>query len=170
MTDRYHYLLNTRNMVVRHVMASDLLPLWELIQSSRAELWVWCEWVRDYSFMDCEAFVKAAQMAHQQAEPSALYYMVADRRHGQLMGVIALEGCDWQKRSAEVGLWLGSYYQGRGFATEVGESFCRVMQLEWPTLFWLHDEANVASDRLANRLGFYKLGKKKKQTVHMKSA
>lgn len=155
--------------MVRHVMASDLIPLWELIQDSRAALWLWCEWARDYSFMDCEAFVKAAQIAHQQAQPSAIYYIVAQRRYGHIMGVIALESCDWQKRSAEVGLWLGSHWQGHGFATEVANAFCRAVQLDWRTLFWVHDEANVASDRLADRLGFYKLGKKKKQTVHMKS-
>ena len=161
--------LPTKRLLIRPAQGSDVTPLWQLVQESRTALEPWCPWARDYSLNDTQQFVDACREALRTPKPGALYYMVLEKHSMSLVGVIGLEGCCWRRRIAHLGMWFAGRVHGRGYATEAGQAFCQAMQVDWRFLFWENDTANAASERLAERLGFHKLGHKNHQTVHMKT-
>lgn len=79
---------------------------------------------------------------------------------GELVGTVALSNVNAQMRTAEIGYMIDSAHQGRGLATAaLGLLVARVFgETDTRKLIALVHEANVASCRVLEKLGFQREG------------
>jgi ribosomal-protein-alanine N-acetyltransferase len=76
---------------------------------------------------------------------------------GEVVGAVGLiPGTDIERRTAELGYWLGSAYWGRGIATAAVTRICRYAfdELDMLRVFATPMTGNVASRRVLEKAGF----------------
>ena len=85
---------------------------------------------------------------------------IVDARDERLLGGIGLSSISRSNASAEVGYWVASGERGRGFATRATALIVEwgFAELELDRIGLLADVDNVASRRVARRLGFVEEG------------
>jgi RimJ/RimL family protein N-acetyltransferase len=105
-----------------------------------------------YSLADAEAF-----LALPQAPRRATFLIVLRDRPDQLVGGIGVHG----DVAAELGYWIATPHQGRGYATEAGRAVVALaeMSLRLPRLVASHALDNPASGRVLAKLGFRPTGR-----------
>jgi len=90
--------------------------------------------------------------------PSNYCLAIVEKKTGRLMGNIALVRLEKKEKAAEIMYWLAPEGRGRGLATKsvrlLSEWAFRILKLE-QILLKTHPE-NVASQRVAERAGFYR--------------
>lgn len=145
------------------INAGDLVlkrwePAWaqegaRAVQESLPELTPFMPWAHDgYGIDDSTSFIDLA--SNQWAEGTAYQYAVFTTG-GELVG-----SCGLMTRmgpgTLEIGYWIRSAYAGRGYATGATAALARV-GLAMPGIGRVavkHDQANVASGRVAAKAGF----------------
>lgn len=96
--------------------------------------------------------VAAAQFVLRQDMP----FLMFEKTSSRLVGVVGLHRFEWALPRADVGYWLRATAQGQGFAAEAVAAatdyafrWLKLARLELVT-----DQANTASQRVAERCGF----------------
>ena len=108
-----------------------------------------------YGLADAEAFVKAIKEAFETGQE----YAFAVCREGE---IIACAGTmPAEKRSCEIGYWVGAEYRRNGVATEIAAAVTQFSfdQLGAETVTAGHFTDNPASGRVLTKLGFLPTGK-----------
>ncbi len=150
-------VLPTEPLELRPVRPQHADSIFALTQSSRAHLAPWMPWI--HTTADRAAtleFVRQA-MAQESAGNGTQFGIWWG---GQLAGVIGYHPIRWPEREADIGYWLGQGFEGRGLVTR---SACAVLDQAFLTL-GLNTigirtaEANRRSQRVAERLGFSRVG------------
>jgi RimJ/RimL family protein N-acetyltransferase len=133
------------------VRPADERALVAAISESEQHLSAWMDWLTEpYDAASTARFVVVAQVAWD----AGLEYAFVLRCDGVVVGAAAAE-----RKAAdlvEIGYWVRVGWTGRGIATAAAAALTRAA-LELPGVervqIW-HDEANVASGRVPEKLGF----------------
>ena len=101
---------------IRPWAMDDAEALHRLVQASRAELSPWLAWCRDgYTTADAEAWIAYSTQAW--ATRTGFPFAVVDGQYG-LVGGTGLNQLNLERRSANLGYWIGSAFTGHGFARQ----------------------------------------------------
>ncbi len=132
-------------------------PLFALIDTNRAHLRQWLGWVDATTGSDAVLkFIIDSRVCH----ASRTGYDAGIWRDGELVGIIGLDGLDWQDRKTSLGYWLAAPHQGKGIMTRS----CKVLIDFCFTRFDLNRVQircapdNARSRAIPERLGFIQEG------------
>jgi RimJ/RimL family protein N-acetyltransferase len=111
-----------------------------------------------YRRSDAEAWFRTLPEAH--ASGTSLNLAVADAKTGAPLGGVSLLRFAWEDRRAEIGFWVAREVRGRGIATRAVRLIARwaFEALDLARVELVAEEANVASQRVAERAGFTREG------------
>ncbi len=142
-----------RELTLRPLDSADAAALFRLIDTDRQRLGRWLPWVEETrTEIDTVRFIADAADERRRRRSLVLGIEV----EGTLCGTLGLHYVDWFDRSAEVGYWIASDLEGRGYVT-------RAVRCMLDVAFGaagLHRVVircaveNVRSRRVAERLGF----------------
>lgn len=120
--------------------------------------WAMQEQSPDFSEQRCLAAAQAF-LARE-----AFAFLVFDKADGTHVGNVGLHSLDWSVPQAHLGYWCRLSRQGRGLMSEAVEAVCQfgVECLGLQRIQLLAEEANPASWRLAERLGFELEGRQRR--------
>jgi RimJ/RimL family protein N-acetyltransferase len=110
-----------------------------------------------YTEADAEAFLRWNQESDSNGFNGR--FIVADLESDQLLGVISL----YQEGDREeLGYWLQSSVQGRGYMTEAAQALLREVRrlMKTAAIFATTDPENIPSKRVLIRNGFLETGKR----------
>ena len=104
--------LRDAEIVMRVLTSADARDLFRLIEADRARLGRWLPWVEETrSERDSARFIADAADERRRRRSLVLGIFVA----GELCGTIGLHYVEWFDRSAELGYWIASAVEGRGY-------------------------------------------------------
>ncbi|MEM9465055.1 MAG: GNAT family N-acetyltransferase [Actinomycetota bacterium] len=145
-------------LVLRRVAAPYARALADAVAESLSELRLFMDWAQGdpTSAEDYADFLVASD--HEWDDDRAYGFHVFDRSTDALIG-----GCGLMRRrgpgAIEIGYWIHSDHTGRGLATEAA---AMLVEAAWALpdvcrIVIRHDSANVASGRVAEKLGFHEV-------------
>lgn len=140
---------------MRPYRPGDAPALLEAVSSSRADLAPWLPWVEQmHTLQQAEESVR--RLCARWLLRDDLTLGVWHRTTGELLGGTGLHRIDWDVPSFEVGYWLRTSAQGRGYMTETVRA---LTQFAFELLHAVRVEircerTNVRSAAVARRLGF----------------
>lgn len=133
---------------------SDAEELLYLVNASRGSLEKWLPWVEDfYTLQDARSSIDAYETQRRMGNGGA--FGIRLEEDGALAGEFILQWIDLRNRVASLGYFLGSEFEGKGFAREAG-----TLVLEFLRTAGIHRveisaaTENAKSNALAKRLGF----------------
>lgn len=139
---------------VRKYETSDALALVDAVTESCEHLRPWMPWIKfePQSVAQREELIKTWSVAWDHRTEFVMGIFLGDRVVGGTG--LHLRG---DVNTVEIGYWVHVDYIGRGIATQVSRALTEIafrLWLEIDTVVIIHDEANVASGKVPNRLGF----------------
>ncbi|MEO7329181.1 MAG: GNAT family protein [Minicystis sp.] len=109
--------LETERLLLTPIDPSDGPELWLAVNGSRIYLQRWLPWVQFHTDpASSSRFAEACASDWDQGR--ALRFVIRERAHRTLIGVVGLESCLQLHRSCELGYWLRKEAQSRGLMTE----------------------------------------------------
>lgn len=151
-------MIETDRLVLRSFRVDDAPALAEALADSITELrqFLWfLPWVAE------EPTLSSAEIRCRRAEAAFLLrtdlpYLAFERGSGRLVGSVGLHRTDWQLPKTEVGYWIRTGSNGRGYAREgvMALTAWALEQLGAQRVELVTDEANVSSRRVAEQTGF----------------
>jgi ribosomal-protein-serine acetyltransferase len=148
--------LRTDRLVLEPIGTEHTDALWAATEASLRELERWMLWAVGGTREGTEAFTAEAERDWE--EGTAFHFSIF--QDGQLVGALGLETRAPVNRIGEVGYWIGTDRSGRGYATEAGSAVV-AFGFRDLGLYRLELRAgveNVASQRVAEKLGFRREG------------
>lgn len=136
------------------------------IVASLERLSPWMPWVHPVpSVDDTEAWSRKAHARFILRE--SLVYRFVTKGDDEVIGTAGLHRIDWKVRKFEIGYWVRTGFEGRGFVTEVAGALERLAfeQLGARRVEIRMDDRNERSWRVAERLGFTLEGILRKDSV-----
>lgn len=116
----------------------------------------WLSWAPDYSYD--KALRWCTEDAYRDLSRD-LNLVIVPHVTGRLAGVIGISRADWDSGVAEVGYWIGPADRRHGYATEAVRTMARhAFGLGLYRLELFAALGNVASQRVAERVGFTREG------------
>ena len=104
--------LRDNEIVLRALSSADTRTLFRLIDADRTRLGRWLPWVEETrTERDSARFIADAAEERRRRRSVVLGVFVA----GELCGTIGLHYVEWFDRSAELGYWIASGVEGRGY-------------------------------------------------------
>lgn len=137
---------------------SDAEELLYLVNASRNSLGTWLPWVENFYTLQ-DAFASIAAYDMQRETENGGTFGIRRLEDGALAGEFILQWIDPRNRSASLGYFLGSEFEGKGLATEAGRlvlKYLREMGIHRVEISAAVE--NARSNALAERLGFRKEG------------
>ena len=109
--------IETERLLLVPIDASDGPELWLSVSGSRTFLQRWLPWVQFH--VDPASSTRFADAcANDWDQGRALRFVIRERAHRTLVGVVGLEACVHLHRSCELGYWLRKEATHRGLMTE----------------------------------------------------
>jgi ribosomal-protein-serine acetyltransferase len=129
--------------------------IWAAVEASLPELRAWLYWAKDYELEHARAFAERCLKQWGTTE-----WTFSIHRNDELIGSVGLDTYQPLLASAQLGYWMRSDSSGRGYMTEAGVA---VIDFAFGPLnlhrIELHaDTRNVATIRVAEKLGFERVG------------
>jgi len=113
--------IETERLLLMPIDASDGPELWLAVNGSRSFLQRWLPWVQFHT--DSAASTRFAEACAADWDHSrALRFVIRERAHRTLAGVVGLESCVHMHRSCELGYWLRREATQRGLMTEASRA------------------------------------------------
>jgi ribosomal-protein-serine acetyltransferase len=113
--------LATERLTIAPIDASDAHELWLAVNGSRAALERYLPWVPFQTDpVSSQRFAQACMDDWDQQR--ALRFVIRERVHRSLAGVVGLENCSHLHRSCELGYWLRNESTGRGLMREAARA------------------------------------------------
>ncbi|HEY4117673.1 MAG TPA: GNAT family protein [Byssovorax sp.] len=113
--------IETERLILSPIDASDGPELWLAVSGSRSFLARWLPWVQFHT--DAAASTRFAEAcAADWDQGRAIRFVLRDKVHRTLVGVVGLEACVHLHRSCELGYWLRREATRRGFMTEAARA------------------------------------------------
>jgi len=149
----------TERLVLRPLRRRDAGSLEEAVATSLAELQPWLPWAVDYARSDAHRFIRESLNAWSEgrAFDFSIRYPDQPERH---LGNVSIWWVSRPNRVGEIGYWIRSDETGRGIATEAAARTLRVGfdELGMHKIQLRIAVGNVASERVAEKLGFVREG------------
>jgi RimJ/RimL family protein N-acetyltransferase len=133
----------------------DADAVWEAIEESRTRLREWLPWVNRIRTLDDERRA-IARMRAQWTIREALTFGIFDRTSRRYLGSSGLVRINWALRAFEIGYWIRTSAEGRGYITEAVQ-LLTVLAFDRLGAHRVEIHAhprNVRSWRVPERLGF----------------
>lgn len=109
--------IETERLILVPIDAADGPELWLSVSGSRTFLQRWLPWVQFH--VDPASSTRFADAcANDWDQGRALRFVIRERAHRTLVGVVGLESCIHLHRSCELGYWLRREATHRGLMTE----------------------------------------------------
>lgn len=142
-------------VLLRPYREEDAPALWEAIEESRRDLEPWLPWVRSYDRPDV-ALESVIRHKARWLLREDLTMGIFDPSAGRLLGGTGLHRIDWTTRKFEIGYWLRSSAQGKGYVTDAVRALTRTAfdLLDAARVEIRMDARNERSRRVPERLGF----------------
>lgn len=140
---------------LRQLRLSDAPAAWAAIEESRTRLEPWLPWVhRTHSAADERRSI--ARMRGQWRRREHFPYGIFDRRSGRYLGSTGLQRINWSTRCFEIGYWIRTSEEGRGYVSEAVQLLTRLAfdRLGASRMEVFMHPANVRSEAVPKRLGF----------------
>lgn len=163
-SDRLPEELYTPRLLVRVARPGDGVVFNRAIIESLDRLRPWLAWVTPVpSLADSEFSCRRAYARFLLNEDLMVFFFFKDT--GQLVGGSGLHNVKWDLRQFEVGYWGHSAFAGQGLVNEGVQVLVQhaLVNLRASRVFMTTDEMNVASRRLAERVGFQLEGTLKRE-------
>lgn len=149
----------TKRLMIRPFRRRDVAELHEAVAVSLDDLQPWLPWVEGYDRGTALRFVRESVAAWSEGRAFDFTIRTVDnpKRH---IGNVSVWPTSQQNHIGEVGYWIRSDEIGRGYG---GEATARATQIAFEEM-GLHKVqlriavGNVASDRIAEKLGFVQEG------------
>ena len=151
-------VIETPRLLLRSFRVEDASALAEALADSLTEMrqFLWfLPWVAE------DPTLESAEIRCRRAEANFLLrtdlpYLAFEREAGRLIGSVGLHRTDWQLPKTEIGYWIRTGSNGKGYASEgvVALTTWALEQLGAQRVELVTDEANLASRRVAERSGF----------------
>ena len=159
------FFINHLNIALVFPETSHAKPLFDAINQDRDDLSRWMPWAKTTQSIDDE--IKFINYARIQNAKSTLFELVIVANN-QAVGMIDLHHISPTNKTAELGYWLASHYQGKGI---ISESVNRLVafafdQLDLHKIILQADSENDKSIAVAQRLGFKHEGSLKDQITY----
>ena len=138
---------------LRPLVASDAFNLFRLIEADRDRLGRWLPWIEETcTEADSARFIVDAADERQRRRSLVLGILVG----GTLKGTVGLHYVDWFDRSAELGYWIASQAEGRGYVTRAARALLALAfgSAALNRLIIRCAVGNERSRQVAERLGF----------------
>lgn len=148
--------LCTARLELRRDEVADAEALVLAVESSRAELAPWLDWLPpSYDLAEARRGQRRAR-EYWDGGDSFQWRLWLRAEPTRLVGSIDLHTIDWDLRTAELGYWLDSRATGHGYLTEAGREVLAVAfeRLGMSALGLRCHPANTRSLAAAQRLGF----------------
>ncbi|HEX4234866.1 MAG TPA: GNAT family protein [Caldimonas sp.] len=151
--------LETERLVLRVPRPGDGRVLNDAVRASHEELAPWMPWAGTLPTVDeSEAHCRRQQARFLLREDFVmlLFLRGADGSEGELVGATGLHRIDWTLRKFEIGYWLKTGCEQRGFMTEAVRAMARLAfdALDARRVEIRMDDRNERSWKLAERAGF----------------
>lgn len=143
------------HVLVRPFREGDAQSLWEAVDESREHLRPWLPWVDVYSSV-ADARISIARFQARWLLREDLVVGVFEHGSGRLLGGSGLHRIDWEARTFEIGYWLRSSAEGRGYMSEAVQllTILAFDHLQGNRVEIRMDTRNGRSRRIPERLGF----------------
>lgn len=148
-------MLHGLRVLLRPLDLDDAPAVWEAIEESRARLREWLPWVKGIRTLDDERVV-IARMRAQWVVREALTVGIFDGTSGRYLGGSGLVRINWAIRAFEIGYWIRTSVEGRGYVTEAVQLLTALAfdRLEANRVEIQADPRNARSWQVPERLGF----------------
>jgi RimJ/RimL family protein N-acetyltransferase len=156
-------ILEGPRLQLRPVRAEDAERVLELLRDPEVPLYFNWEPPRFY----WEARQYAEAFAFENARQWAFHFAVVPRDEGVMAGVADLYHIRWEAKEAEIGLWLGKDYWGRGYCAEVN---ALLLDLAFGELGLERVVYHVAERNLRSQRAFEKVGARREGTIRLYSS
>jgi RimJ/RimL family protein N-acetyltransferase len=102
---------------LRPLRLSDVRAVWDAIEESRPNLQPWLPWVLETRSVEDQrrALVRLRDLWRRR---ESFVVGIFDRRSGRYLGGSGLHGINWETRSFEIGYWIRTSAEGRGYVSE----------------------------------------------------
>lgn len=149
--------MRTERLVLEPIEARHGEELWAASARSLEELRRWMWWAAEASLATTVDFAEDTERQWR----AGMSYQFAVSDDAGIAGAMGIEIHGAERRLGEVGYWIGTDRSGRGYATEAGSA---VVDFGFRDLGLYRLELragveNVASQRVAEKLGFRKEGR-----------
>jgi RimJ/RimL family protein N-acetyltransferase len=149
--------LTTERLLLRPICRGDARKINDAIVESMAQLSPWMIWAKECPTVgDTLAFCEFAEK--QIAQGTDYPLVICDPEDTTIYGATGFNTINWAVPSFEFGYWCRTSAQGQGFVTEASRELTRYAFEELAALrvYLRIDDRNLASVRVAQRLGFQK--------------
>ena len=142
-------------VLVRPLRSGDGTVVYEAVDESREQLDPWMPWAKNTKAAD-DSEVAARRGAAKWLLREDLMVGIWERETGRYLGGSGLHRIDWSVPAFEIGYWIRTSAQGRGYVSETVRLLCG---LAFETLAAKRveircDALNVRSNAVPRRLGF----------------
>ncbi|MBN2048658.1 MAG: GNAT family N-acetyltransferase [Anaerolineaceae bacterium] len=147
--------IDTRRLRLRVPRAGDGVMMHEAFQESKERLERWFGWAnREHTLMSEEQFVRE-QAARFYLREVFTYFLI-DLTGDQFLGAISLYSRDWAVPVFEIGYWLRTGCEGRGWISEAVDCLTQMAfeVLNAQRVMIRVDERNLRSQAVAVRCGY----------------
>jgi RimJ/RimL family protein N-acetyltransferase len=155
-----------RRVVLRPLRSSDVRAVWEAIDESRHRLERWLPWVQATRSLDDQraAMVRLRDLWRRR---KSFVVGIFDRRTGRYLGGSGLHRINWETRSFEIGYWIRTSAEGRGYVSETVRLLTRLVfdRLGASRVEIFMDPRNTRSRAVPERLGFVLEGTLRRKVV-----
>lgn len=147
--------LTGERVLLKPLTLPDVQSIWDAIEESRSRLAPWLPWAgRSHSMADERAWIRA--MARAWRRRVSLAVGIFERRTGRFLGGTGFNRIDWTLRGFEIGYWIRTSAEGRGY---VSEAVCVLTRFAFDRLRAVRVEIrmhprNARSRAVPQRLGF----------------
>ncbi|PKQ46724.1 GNAT family N-acetyltransferase [Confluentibacter flavum] len=149
------FVIKTERLVLRPPLESDAKELFELMADDK--LTQFLTWEPHTTLGTTLGVIQSLIGAQQDGK--GYHWCVCLENH--IVGLVSLIDVKrnirtWVLNRAELSYWIGSNYQGRGFATEASKEVVKFGfdTLDFHKIIIAHAVENIASQRICHKLGF----------------
>jgi len=142
-------------VLLRPLTLRDAPAVWEAIEESRERLEPWLPWVSTVQTLDDERAV-IVKLRNRWRLRKGLAVGIFDRTTGRYLGGSGLHRINWDLRIFEIGYFIRTSAEGRGYVAETVQLLtrCAFDRLQANRVEIYVDPRNVRSARVPERLGF----------------
>ncbi|WP_066308415.1 GNAT family N-acetyltransferase [Bacillus sp. FJAT-29814] len=147
--------ITTERLIIRKPMPGDGKAVYQAIQASMAELKAWMPWAhREQTEDDVEANMREAHAKFLTREDLRLH--IFNKETGEFIGSSGLHRINWDIPKFEIGYWIDTRHQGKGYITEATEAITNFafIELNAKRVEIRCDSKNNRSKAVPERLGF----------------
>ncbi len=155
MEDHFPGELRGQRVLLRPLDVEDAAAVWAAVEESRANLEPWLPWVRTLQSIEDER-ADIARMHERSSLRTDWTVGVFDRVTGRYLGGSGLHRIRWDSRIFEIGYWIRTSEEGKGYITETVRLLTRLAfdRLGAHRVEIYVDPRNARSIRVPERLGY----------------